>query len=423
MDITEAYLAKHSFKPAIQAEPLVGSGICVVIPCYNECHLTDSLQSLWNCARPSVPAEVIVVVNSPENSAPEILTRNLETLKEATQWIEGHQDARLRFYLMHKPDLPHKFAGVGLARKTGMDEAAFRLNRAGSPKGIIACFDADATCQSNYQTEIEQHFKKYTRTPGASIYFEHPLSGEAFETSTYRGICLYELHLRYLNQALRYSGHPHAFHTVGSSMAVRADAYVKQGGMNKRQAGEDFYFLQKLIALGNFTEINTTTVFPSPRESNRVPFGTGASMLKWKTENVMPTYSLKAYEDIQDFIRLFPEFFNGSARYIATLLSALSPVLMDFLTANEFTKELESIQNNSASPETFRDRFFRWFNAFRVIKYLNFSHEKFYTKCDIVQEASLLLDRLNLDCSSAEPEKLLEYYRIMDKSGFGLTSR
>lgn len=423
MDITEAYLAKHGFKPAIEAEPLAGSGICVVIPCYNEPWLTDSLQSLWDCSWPSVPVEVIVVVNSPENSPQEIVTRNLDTLKEANQWIAAHQDDRFRFHLIHKPDFPEKFAGVGLARKTGMDEAVYRLNKAGSPKGIIACFDADATCQPNYLTGIEKHFKKFPKTPGASVYFEHPLSGSAFETSIYTGICLYELHLRYLNQALRYSGHPHAFHTVGSSMAVRADAYVKQGGMNKRQAGEDFYFLQKFIALGNFTEINTSTVYPSPRESSRVPFGTGASMLKWKTENTMLTYSLKAYDDIREFIRLSPEFFSVSQENVAPLLSSLPPILRDFLTANEFTKELESVRNNSASAETFRDRFFRWFNAFRVIKYLNYSHERFYAKCDILQEASSLAGKLNLECTSSEPEKLLEYYRNMDRSGFGLTSR
>ena len=30
-------------------------------------------------------------------------------------------------------------------------------------------------------------------------------------------------------------------------MAVRAHAYARQGGMNRRQAGEDFYFMQKLV--------------------------------------------------------------------------------------------------------------------------------------------------------------------------------
>ena len=63
-------------------------------------------------------------------------------------------------------------------------------------------------------------------------------------------IMKYELYLRYYRLALEYTGHPHAYHCIGSAFAVRTLDYVAQGGMNKRQAGEDFYFLQKLIATG-----------------------------------------------------------------------------------------------------------------------------------------------------------------------------
>ena len=49
----------------------------------------------------------------------------------------------------------------------------------------------------------------------------------------------------------------------------------KQDGLNKKQAGEDFYFLQKIMPMGNYFELNSTTVHPSSRTSDRVPFGTG----------------------------------------------------------------------------------------------------------------------------------------------------
>ena len=38
-------------------------------------------------------------------------------------------------------------------------------------------------------------------------------------------------------------------------MAVRADAYLRQGGMNRRKAGEDFYFLNKFMVLGGYGEM------------------------------------------------------------------------------------------------------------------------------------------------------------------------
>src|SRR5207249_6387595 len=106
------------------------------------------------------------------------------------------------------------------------------------------------------------HFRENPRSPGCSIYFEHPLEGP-LDARVYDAISTYELHLRYYVQALRYAGFPYAYHTFGSCMTVRADAYMEQGGMNKRKAGEDFYFLQKIISLDGFSDLTETTVIPS----------------------------------------------------------------------------------------------------------------------------------------------------------------
>ncbi len=113
-----------------------------------------------------------------------------------------------------------------------------------------------------------------------SIRFEHPLSGSEFPDEVYRYVTMYELHMRYFYQAVKYSGYPYAFHAIGSAIAFRASAYLKAGGMNRKQAGEDFYFIQKLIPQGGFFALNSTTVHPSPRTSDRVPFGTGAVISK-----------------------------------------------------------------------------------------------------------------------------------------------
>src|ERR1041385_133403 len=254
----------------IMSPPPRDLGLVVVIPCYDEPDLIGTLESLWSCQRPACAAGVIVVINSPAECAAEIRARNRRTLEEGRGWAEGHAGTGIDFHWLHFPDLPPKQAGVGLARKIGMDEAARRLDDVGRSKGVIAGFDADCRCEVNYLKSIERHFAGHLRSPACSIYFEHPLAGP-LEPEIYEAIAVYELHLRYYVQALRYAGFPHAYHTIGSAMAGRADAYMKQGGMNKRQAGEDFYFLQKMFALGGFTELNGTTVFPSPRESDRVP--------------------------------------------------------------------------------------------------------------------------------------------------------
>jgi glycosyltransferase involved in cell wall biosynthesis len=390
----------------------------VVIPCYNEPQLIRSLTSLWECTRPAKASEIIVVINSPENCDSLIAKNTLANFNEAKVWIDGHNDPKLRFHLMFRPKLPYKFAGVGLARKIGMDEAAYRLHKVNNIRGIIAGFDADSLCDANYLIQIEQHFQKSPKTPGASVRFEHPVSGSDFEPDVYQGIIYYELHLRYMNQALRYTGHPHAWHTVGSSFAVRMDAYVKQGGMNKRQAGEDFYFLQKIIALGNFSEINTTRVIPSPRESDRVPFGTGASMKRWMTEKSMKTYNLEAYSNIKKIIGSIDSFYYNDIEHIADNMDVFSPSLSEFLLSNQFMSELTSVKSNSASLPTFRNRFFAWFNAFKVIKYLHFAHEKQYQKADITIEACKLAIYLGYHSLQPTATELLTFYRKLEMSGF-----
>ena len=69
-------------------------------------------------------------------------------------------------------------------------------------------------------------------------------------------------------------------------MAVRAHAYARQGGMNRRQAGEDFYFMQKLVDGEQVENIAEATVFPSARLSHRVPFGTGKALSDAVEESV-----------------------------------------------------------------------------------------------------------------------------------------
>ncbi len=125
-----------------------------------------------------------------------------------------------------------------------------------------------------------------------------------------RYITLYELHLRYYFQGLAYSGFPYVFHTVGSAIAVKALPYVKAGGMNRRQAGEDFYFIQKLVPAGGYFNLNSTTVYPSPRTSSRVPFGTGASMAQTNSEqgSIFLTYNIQAFKELRTFFSITESF-------------------------------------------------------------------------------------------------------------------
>ncbi|HPW27496.1 MAG TPA: glycosyltransferase family A protein, partial [Tenuifilaceae bacterium] len=300
MEIPE-YFQNKNFSPSIQELPTKKLSIVVVIPSFNEADLKDSLMALASCSKPRGDVEVIVVVNHPENSSAEVVTTSEQSLQVVAEADSCWGSSSFRFYAIKAFNLPQKQAGVGLARQIGMDEAAYRLFLAKQPGGIIACFDADATCEVNYLVELENFWAANPDIHACSIRFEHPIQGNNFPQEVYDGIAQYELHLRYYNQALRYTGFPFAFHTVGSSMACTAEAYVKFGGMNRHQAGEDFYFLQKIIPHGHFAELNTTCIYPSPRASNRVPFGTGKSMAMFLENpgNEIQTYQLESFFPLQ----------------------------------------------------------------------------------------------------------------------------
>jgi len=415
MQFIEEYLSKQHFHPNIPEKPAKGLGICVVIPVFNEPALLLTLESLWACQLPFFETEIIIVVNAPEHSNECIVNQNIRTIGEVNFRIQHQVQSLIPVYVIHYPNMPVANAGVGLARKTGMDEAVYRLNLAGNPNGIIVCFDADSVCDPNYFTEIESHFKQHPSVDGASIYFEHPLMLP--DSKMQQGIVQYELHLRYMNQALRYAHHPFAYHTVGSAMAVRMESYVKQGGMNKRKAGEDFYFLQKIIGLGRYGEINTTRVIPSSRVSDRVPFGTGAAMKSWETNNLLNTYNLKAYDDIRYFLEGVQSFYEKADPKISD--NASSPFL-DYLNSINFEEHIHSIRSNSASFLTFRNRFFQWFSVFKVIKYLNYSHRVQYKKGSPFEESNRLLNKLGFDEKIENSLEMLLFFRKLDRTGFGI---
>jgi hypothetical protein len=414
---TALYFRRFGFcERQIATPPEPDLGMAVVIPCFNEPDLIGSLESLWFCERPESSAEVIVVVNSPAGCGEGIHSQNQATLKSAAEWIAQHRHPRLAFHTLDCTELPAKQAGVGLARKIGMDEALRRFDDVGRAEGIIVGYDADCRCETNYLTALERHFQENPRSPGCSIYFEHPLRGP-LSPQVYRAIAAYELHLRYYVQALRYAGFPHAHHTVGSCMAVRADAYRKQGGMNRRKAGEDFYFFHKIIPLGGFTDLTSTTVYPSPRPSDRVPFGTGKAVRDGLSGRQMKTYPLEAFLDLKPLVERVPELCRGPQETNSEKLVTLPLSVRDFLARQQFAAVLSEIRQNTSSEDAFRKRFFRWLDGFRVMKFVHHARDCFYGEGTVEDQAARLL--ATLDCGLSQEKDLsdlLKIYRGLDRA-------
>lgn len=365
----------------------------VVIPACCEPDLLHTLGSLAACTPPVGAVEVLVVLNEGEKSPASVSQQNEKTMDELQVWAVVHPAVFFKLQVIHPKPFPMKEAGAGIARKTGMDEAIRRFHQLGRPDGILVSLDADTLVSPDYLVEIERAFAAPDQPVGATIRFKHRLN-EIIDERHRAGMQLYEKYLHYYKQALAFTGFPHAIYTIGSAFAVRADAYVKQGGMSKRQAGEDFYFLHKLTSLGKLAEINSTCVFPSARLSNRVPFGTGPALQKWVDgdNRLLQTYCWQSFLDLRELFGLLPLLFEHSLS--AEELSGLpvSVPVQQFFHHDGFAGSLAEIKRNSSSYDSFEKRFYQYFNAFKILKFLNFSHPQFYAFQDLEHAWNQLQD-------------------------------
>ncbi len=392
--------------------------LIVTIPCFAENDLMGTMQSLIQCTNPGFAVEIIVVINHPENCAESIRKLNEKTFLEANEWLSVNRRTWLKFHIIKAFDLPARSAGVGLARKIGMDEAFRRFERIKNLGGIISCIDADCRCDPDYYQEVISYFAEHPEASGATVYFEHPIDQDS-PSGLNNGIINYELHLRYLTHALRYADFPYATYTLGSTIAIPAYVYMKQGGMNTRKAGEDFYFIQKIACLGNFHEIRKTRIMPSPRVSGRVPFGTGKSMKDWTGQ--MPeffmTYNPLIFIGLKKFINIINSCYDHiNPKEFLSTVEIPSFLLSYFGNENWISKILECRQS-STSMKVYRYKIFSWLNGLKIIKYLNYSKRNHIPDVPVGPAASWLLkENYKRDINDTDIKELLFAFRTIDRT-------
>ena len=418
MGFASGWLEERAIFPEIFKEaPDKQTGIIVVIPAFDEPGIRRVLDSLAKCYEPKCKVEVIIVVNAPANAVKECIDNNKLTIINIESWKKENRNCFFRLFAFTAGSSVSGW-GVGLARKTGMDEAVRRFNSINNPGGIILNLDADCLVENNYFVSVYNDLLMKKDKAACSIYFEHPVSGNDFPEDIYKSITLYELHLRYYFQGLAFSGFPFVFHTVGSAIAVKALHYIKAGGMNRRQAGEDFYFIQKLVPAGGYFSLNSTTVYPSPRTSFRVPFGTGASIGKLtngKCPNLL-TYNLMAFMELRTFFVGTENYYDCSHEELNEYYKLLPEGLRLFSEEKEWIKKIEEIRSNTSGLLSFKKRFFGWFNMFRIVKYLNYVHQDYFEKKPVEISASELLDMMGIKIESNNPTGLLLQYRTLERN-------
>lgn len=391
MNFAESYYKRYSVAPKIfNGNPRSDTGIIVVIPCYDDDFIFTTLRSLDSADRPPCSVEVIVVVNSSEDTEVAIVEKNRRIYASICEKKDSYLNFALLPYIIE--GVPHKIAGVGNARKVGMDEAVWRFATIENPRGVIVSLDADCLVAEDYFTEIYSRFYCAKDHPNAcTLQFRHNFDEKLYSKQEIDACRRYEMYLRYFRLAQKVAGIPQCLHTIGSCLAVMAETYALMGGMARRQAGEDFYFLQKLALQSKVASVDKPIVFPSPSVSERVPFGTGRSVKKIIETGSCKVYNFGLFLLLKDFYSAFSSLYDGD--------SAVSSEIIEFVGEQKFKVLVDECRKNTSDCRSFVKRMFAKFDVFFMIRFLNsFSESKIYPPEEI--EVAVV--------------KLLEYYGDKD---------
>jgi hypothetical protein len=364
----------------------------VVIPAYAEKEmLFSTLASLARNQSSSLAYSFILcVINNKKNSPDEVKANNQQTLrylemlagKLCSNSLSTNEDLKNNLKIISDShlrigyidassegyEIPENVGGVGMARKIGMDAALCLLQKESSCKKIIINLDADTLVQTNYLAAIKNCFTGKVRAAVVAYQHQEPSTDEGKAA-----IYCYEIFLRYWILGLKYAKSHYAFHSVGSTMICSTDAYLEVRGMNRREAGEDFYFLNKLAKLGNISYIKDTCVYPSARASLRVPFGTGKRIQRFLSggheEYVL--YNPLVFEVLAEWLLLMEQTFHCDGKEIIEKAERINPLLVPFLTDCKFEYAWSRIRNNVRDEDNLIKQLNCWFDGFKTLKFIN----------------------------------------------------
>ena len=159
---------------------------------------------------------------------------------------------------------------------------------------------------------------------------------------------------------------------MGSTMICTSEAYTAVGGMPRKKATEDFYFLQELAKFCGVHVIPDILVYPSSRPIGRVYLGTGFRMAQveqgFEIESLH--YSQNAFTLLQQWIAL------GTAAWKISLIELLEKTisqnkgLKNFLLKEGIENIWKNLQSSSPTENHFHHQFHRWFDGLKTIRFL-----------------------------------------------------
>jgi glycosyltransferase involved in cell wall biosynthesis len=368
MNTIQSYLKKRGISGPwkIASESNQKFDRAVIIPAYSESeYLPKTLASL-NENNPSFLKDtlIVVVINNAENS-PEYILKNNQHCFELVSSPKYRFSLGIVDAFSNGLALPPKHAGVGLARKIGMDLSLPHLT---SPQSLIFCTDADTQVSPDYLSKVKQIFKSQN-TSAAVIGSSHLKSQDSAINDA---IGQYEKFLKTTAEKIQRAGSPYGYVSMGSTIVCTAEAYCAVGGMPRKKATEDFYFLQELTKYCGVHNIPDILVFPSPRPISRVHLGTGFHMEQIQNGFDITNlyYSNDAFLCLSNWLQFGSIAWKVPLHKLLNNISDIHPQLVEFLKLEGIEDVWSKIQNNAPSKSHFTEQFHRWFDGLKTIRFL-----------------------------------------------------
>lgn len=335
--------------------------IYVALPVLNE---SENISALFNCLRSQTLSEfeLIACVNQYEDWWQK--DDKVAICKDNLKSIELLNSAEsLKIQVIDRCTIgngwPAKKGGVGWARKTLMDH----ISSMATKKDIIVSIDADTYYPPDYLESIFDFFNGNNLLVGLAAPYYHMLAGD----ETDRLILRYEIYMRYYLLNMMRIRNPYGYTALGSAMAFPVWAYQKSGGLTPVVAGEDFYFLQKLVKLGKIGVWSSSIANPSSRFSDRVLFGTGPALIKGHRGDWMsyPHYHYSLFDIIADTYNLFGELYSIE----------LETPMDEFLKEQMNTVNLwEPLRKNYKDQRNFVNACVNKVDGLRILQFLRKQH-------------------------------------------------
>ena len=336
----------------------------ISIPCYDEYdYIFQTLESINNQDQHLLDDVLVtILVNNSDKENNLIVDNNHKTYNKIITHKYIFDMIVIDAYSKDRA-LDYRYAGVGKASKISVDSAL----QFTTPNSLICFIDADSILDSDYLLQINNSYN-YNRWECATVNFEHLKD----DNETVEFIQEYESLLKWNSLQIKKSGSPYYYVPLGSTMICTVSAYIAVGGMNKKKAAEDFYFLQELQKYRDIFHIKDILIYPSSRSSKRCYLGTSVRMRKCIDGELSINdlrYNENAYQILKDWLELALKSQDKTSQYILNQSKLIHIDLPTFLDKYNFSDSWCGL-NVASNKKHFINQFHRWFDAFKTFKLL-----------------------------------------------------